>query len=305
MTVPLNLPDMSEPGLVETADPETVFGALSDGTRVDILLALWDADGRSATFSDLREEVGMADSGQFNYHLDKLRDRFVRQTDDGYTLTLAGEQIVGAIQVGAYTMEGSIEPIPLAEPCRACGGERTLYYEDETVRIECGDCPSTSTSGVPPGVFADHERSEIPAVASRYFRTILAHVGEGFCWHCEGPITATVVPAAETRAARDDLPTTFEELPMARYDCGRCGSEITSDLGGALLNHPVVGGFFYEHGIDVRERPFWAFNAVGHEQSRFRERDPVRATMTYTAGDATLTLVVDETLDVVAVERDG
>ena len=292
---------MTESGLVETADPETVFKALGDEIRVDILLALWDADG-PATFSTLRAAVGVADSGQFNYHLDKLTDRFVRKTEDGYELTLAGKQIVGAIQAGAVTMEGSIEPIALEDPCQACGGDRTLTYEHETVRVECESCPITSTCGVPPGVFEGYDREQIPAVASRYFRTIIGHVGEGLCWHCEGAVTAQVVPVSDT-VASGDAPERFQDLPMLRYDCDRCGAEVTLDLGEALLDHPAVVGFFYEHGIDVREVPVWSFNAVDTGQSQFRERDPVRATMTYTVDDATLTLVVDEHCEVVSVER--
>ena len=35
------------------------------------------------TFSELREAVGMRDSGQFNYHLDKLLGTFVRVTEEG------------------------------------------------------------------------------------------------------------------------------------------------------------------------------------------------------------------------------
>ena len=293
---------MTESGLVEVADPETVFKALSDEIRVDILLALWDADA-PATFSALREAVGVADSGQFNYHLDKLTDRFVAKGEDGYELTLAGKQIVGAIQAGAVTMEGSIEPIALDEPCQACGGEWTLSYEDETVRVECESCPITSTCGVPPGVFEGYDRAQIPAVASRYFRTILGHVGEGFCWHCEGAITARVVPVSDTPAV-ENTPERFQGLPMLRYDCDRCGAQVTADLGEALLDHPAVVGFFYDHGTDVRDEPIWSFHAVDTGQSHFRERDPVRATITYSADGATLTLVVDEHCDVVSVERD-
>ena len=292
---------MTERGLVEAADPETVFGALSDANRVDVLLALWDADGPT-TFSELRDRVGMADSGQFNYHLDKLRGRLVRQSEDGYELTLAGKQIVGAIQAGTVTMEGSIEPIPLDGPCPTCGGGRTLYYEDETVRVACSDCGVVSTTGVPPGVFEGYEREQIPEVVSRYFRTILGHVGQGFCWHCDGQVAATVVPVSEMITAAE-IPAQFHGLPMARYECQRCGVDLTADLGITLLDHPAVAGFFYDHGIDVREESLWSFHATDTDQSQFREREPVRATMTYTADGATLTLVVDEDLDVVSVER--
>ncbi|WP_438267488.1 DUF7347 domain-containing protein [Haladaptatus halobius] len=46
------------------------------------------------TFSELRERVGIRDTGRFNYHLSKLRERFVRETDDGYDLGHAGERVI-------------------------------------------------------------------------------------------------------------------------------------------------------------------------------------------------------------------
>jgi len=121
---------MSEPEFVQKADPEEVFAALSDDTRVAILRALWDADEQVLSFSELREAVGIRDSGQFNYHLGKLVGQFVRETDDGYTLTRAGIQINGAIEAGAYTVEASLDPIDLDSPCPTCDSDRTLPAVD-------------------------------------------------------------------------------------------------------------------------------------------------------------------------------
>jgi hypothetical protein len=71
------------------------FATLGNETRLSILLALWEAyepfvATNAVAFSELRERVGMRDSGQFNYHLDKLRGHFVRKTDAGYELRRAG-----------------------------------------------------------------------------------------------------------------------------------------------------------------------------------------------------------------------
>jgi len=309
---------MSDPGIVETADPETVFKALSDATRVDILLALWDtddrsssssdsrarrnADDRTATFSALREAVGVADSGQFNYHLDKLRDRFVRKTDDGYELTLAGSQIVGAIHNGAYTMNGSIEPIDLDAPCPTCGADRRFTYEDETVRVECTECPIVATAGVPPGVFAGYDREQFPAVANRYFMTICQTVASGFCWYCDGQIETAVGPIAETLDA-EALIEEFADRPIAQFTCRRCGAETSGDPGVAMQTHPLVAGFFFEHGIDVRERPFWEVGALGDAPTTFAEDDPALVDLTYVLDDASLRIRFDEDLQIVETER--
>ncbi len=71
----------------EELAPADAFGRLADATRLDVLRALDAARDRSVSFSDLRGRVGVGDSGQFNYHLSRLRPHFVEKSDDGYRLT--------------------------------------------------------------------------------------------------------------------------------------------------------------------------------------------------------------------------
>ena len=80
---------------------------LSDERRVAIvreLAAAGAVPGSTVTisFSELLERVGIRDSGQFNYHLGRLRGRFVDRTDDGYRLTptgaAVGETILGSVE---------------------------------------------------------------------------------------------------------------------------------------------------------------------------------------------------------------
>ncbi len=85
----------------QTAD---AFEILGNETRLAILFALWEAmdpgsplsepSDPAVSFSDLKERVGIRDSGQFNYHLDKLVGPFVDQSEEGYTLTNSAEQIL-------------------------------------------------------------------------------------------------------------------------------------------------------------------------------------------------------------------
>ncbi|GAA0199844.1 helix-turn-helix domain-containing protein [Haladaptatus pallidirubidus] len=76
--------------------PETAIealGTLASEHRIAILRELAVADEPLA-FSELRERVGIRDTGRFNYHLSKLRERFVRETDGKYELGHAGERVV-------------------------------------------------------------------------------------------------------------------------------------------------------------------------------------------------------------------
>jgi hypothetical protein len=293
--------------MITTDETEDAFTALSDATRIEILRTLWDADDNEATFTELRETVGMRDSGQFNYHLDKLTGRFVRKTDEGYELTIAGQLVYGSILSGAYSGEEAIDPIPLEEPCPACGGNRTISYEDETITVECDSCELTSSTGVPPGVFQSYDREEIPAVADRYFRTIVQQVENGFCWYCEGRVEPTVEPMADgiDDSQEEDWGITDDDqlLPVVKYGCERCGIEVTVNLGNSMLTHPAVISFYYDHGINVEETSIWKFAAWSTDRTCIVGRDPFRARVIYEVGDERLTIDVDDHLQVASIER--
>jgi DNA-binding transcriptional ArsR family regulator len=86
----------------ETLSPDAAFATLGSETRFAVLRALAEADD-AVSFSALRDRVGMADSGQFNYHLDRLVGHFVERADDGYRLAPAGERVAEAVLSGAVT----------------------------------------------------------------------------------------------------------------------------------------------------------------------------------------------------------
>jgi len=292
---------MSDAPFVESADTEQVLSALSDSIRLDILAALWESDRETVPFSALRDAVGVSDSGKFNYHLDKLTDRFVRKTDDGYELTLAGRNINGAILAGSYTKGGTMDPITLGESCPVCGDRWTLHYENEVVTVSCNSCDHVSRAGVPPGVFEGYDREEIPAVASRYFRVICEQIASGFCWYCQGRTDPTVT--ADGTDEREAEPGDSEQLPVVRYDCRRCHQDLWIDLANALVTHPAVVTFYHDHDVVAREIPPWRFAVFDPERYRITDRDPLRARVSYTCDDDRLALAVDETLEVRSVER--
>lgn len=300
---------MSDHRFVERDDPDEVFALLADDTRVAILRALWEADDDEASFSELRDAVGTRDSGRFNYHLDKLVGRFVTRTGDGYALTQAGKGINGAIQAGAFTGEATVDPIALEESCTTCGGSRTLRYEDETVRVECESCPVSYQFAVPPGAFAGYDREAIPGVASRYLRATVHRVTRGFCWFCDGRAEPTVGSIAALADAPEELSEGFaeraEDIPLVRYGCRRCGHSPTVSVDLALLEHPAVAGFYYDRGIDVRERLVWDLVEMNPDRASVRGREPFRADATYEVDGDAITLVVDEDLTVLEVVRDA
>lgn len=295
-------------------DPDDVFAALANDTRIEILRTLWSTSDNTASFSELRERVGVRDSGQFNYHLDQLRDRFVRRTDQGYALTHQGQLIYGAIAAGSYTMSGEIEPITLDDPCPTCGGERTLTYERDRVEVDCNLCPVQIGFAVPPGALAPYDSQSIPEVASRYVRASFGLITGGFCFYCQGRTAPTIGPINEVydvqEISDDDRPPEIAELldrweaiPWVSYACRRCGVEATIGPDLVLLDHPVVGGFFHDHGVDVRTEPIWSLGIGNPGRSTILERDPFRASVHFTVEDERLTVTIDDELAVVDTSR--
>jgi hypothetical protein len=76
-------------------NPTDALSVLGNEIRMTILRELADADS-ALSFTELRERVGIRDSGKFNYHLTKLCAYFVRETDGGYELGHAGSRVISA-----------------------------------------------------------------------------------------------------------------------------------------------------------------------------------------------------------------
>lgn len=77
--------------------PDQALSLLSSETRIEILRVLASADEEVVPFSILRKRVGIEDSGQFNYHLNRLAGHYIHHTTDGYALCQAGTDALEAI----------------------------------------------------------------------------------------------------------------------------------------------------------------------------------------------------------------
>lgn len=282
--------------------PEEAFALLGNETRIAILHELWKATRSEGplTFSDLKERVGVRDSGQFNYHLNKLNGVFVRKTDEGYLLRMAGIAVVGAIMAGTYERAGFEEPIPVEDPCPHCGGGLEMTYAEERATLRCGDCErSISTASVPPGVFEGYEREAYPEVFDRWLRTRVEAVDAGFCMACEGRVERSLVAdptlqISERQLAWDDV--------RVRYECTRCGDVVVSSVGEALMRAPEVIRFHHEHGVDLRSEPSWRL-AWLHEPPTVVSTDPLEVTQRIAVDGDETTVTVDEDANVAAAEE--
>jgi DNA-directed RNA polymerase subunit RPC12/RpoP len=282
--------------------PGEVFSLLGNEARIDILRVLWEARGGPVGFSELRERVGMTDSGQFNYHLDKLRSHFVRKTEEGYVLRYAGSHVVAAILSGAYDHAGFDEPMPVGDDCQECGAGLVMTYENERATIDCPDCGDHVTSAeLPSGVFEDRDPEAIPAVFDRWMQSQIRQVAAGFCMACDGKSVGSVRPDG----FEVDVPGLDVDFdgPQVLYECRRCGDRVLASVGEALRDHPAVVAFFYEHGVDVLDAPSWCLDFLDDDATTVVSRDPLRVRLAVSHGGDSLSITVDGDVEVVEVER--
>jgi len=109
--------------------PDDAFAVLGDETRIEILQTLGEADA-PLSFSELREHVGTSDSGQFNYHLNKLKGHFIRKADIGYMLSQAGTRMVEAVLSGAVTEAPHVGLTEIDASCHYCGAPIAVIYRE-------------------------------------------------------------------------------------------------------------------------------------------------------------------------------
>ncbi len=280
-------------------DPDEAFSLVADETRFAIVEALWNAEAETTSFSELREAVGVRDSGQFNYHLDRLTDHFVRKTDEGYALTHAGERVIGSILSGSYTRGARLDPIPIDADCIECGADLRATYEDERATIECESCGVTVTEfDVPPGILDGYEREALPGVFDRWLKSTMFEQLRGFCPLCTGRVRSEFV-VSETVAPGSE---SVSDLGL-RLTCDRCGVSTQSVLAGALFDQPALVAFAADHGVDLWETPVWELEWLITAEADVVSEAPPRGRVQFDLDGERLSLTVDEDLTAVAVER--
>jgi hypothetical protein len=105
----------------ESRDSTDALEVLGNETRMAILRELAEADGALA-YTELKDRVGVRDSGKFNYHLTRLCEYFVRETGDGYELGHAGSRVIAATESATGPVAGPAESDG-SDVCPVCGDE--------------------------------------------------------------------------------------------------------------------------------------------------------------------------------------
>lgn len=272
--------------------PDEAFALLGNEIRIDIIRVLGDVSGEPLSFSELREQVGTRDSGQFNYHLNQLVGTFVQRTGDGqYELAYAGRRVVGSIHAGDFNRRGIVGTFALESFCGACDTQLEATYEDEQVTIRCSSCDTLRTRfDFPPGGFDDRTIDELTRAFDGWIMGVLETITDGICFNCAGKTTGRL---------RDEVEPPFEDEPVyIEFTCERCNNRTTMSVNSYLLLHPVVIAFHYDHGIDVHKEYTWNLEFVHESNLRVSSENPLRIESILELNDDCLTLIVDENLTV-------
>lgn len=299
--------------VLDDADGHAVeaFSLLSDETRLSILIALWEASSpdEAVAFSDLRERVGIRDSGKFNYHLDQLTGQYVHRTDAGYRLTNAGGRIVRTVLAWSQQEDVTFEPVEIDAHCPFCGAPVTVSYRNERVFIGCTDCrgggprldDNIVVGAFPPAGVRDREPAAVFENAVAYIVVYITRAMlSGVCLVCGGPVSAwlNVCEAHTDEGICETCETPF--LSTVECRCETCKVPNVAPGAATVISHPAVITHLNNQGIEHDPTTWDGFmGRVTACDETLISTDPPQVRIDVPAQETAISVTVDEAGQVV------
>lgn len=299
--------------------PDEAFALVGNEYRMNILQELSHAD-EPLSFSELQQCVDIRDSGQFNYHLDKLVDHFVRSTEPGYSLRRSGERIIEAVLSGTVTDAPVLNPTEIDEDCPYCSAPIEASFTEERVEFYCTECggiygPSTAQEtfdiedrgylgrlSLPPAGLKDRTPAEIAEAAWVWGALEAIAMSLGVCPRCSAKAHRSI----DVCDAHDSSEGRCESCGR-RYavnigvTCSNCILDVNGIASVGLAGKTEFVSFQTDHGVN----PF----TNGWETTNYDETihsiDPFEGAFTFTVNAEALTVTVDDDFSIVAVTREG
>ncbi|MFB6301226.1 MAG: winged helix-turn-helix domain-containing protein [Halobacteriales archaeon] len=310
-----------------TFSPDTAFTVLGNETRIGILQTLGEADD-PMSFSELREQVGMADSGQFNYHLDKLVDHFVQKDENGYRLTPAGRRIIKAVLSGAIDESPVLELTEIDQSCHYCGASIEIGFQSDQVIKYCTECEGKhgdpivpeneevlAESGflgalpMPPAGIQGRTAEEVYEAAWTWANLDFLAEASGICPECSARLDRSV-SVCEEHATDNGLCDSCGGRHAVKFHaaCTNCIHEMPRGpaVMGLVSNTDLLA-FLADHDLNPVSPESDAIVDVDQVHMGYDEEvlstDPFRARFTFRIDDDTLTLTVGAGLTVLETAR--
>ncbi|WP_226481313.1 winged helix-turn-helix domain-containing protein [Natrinema amylolyticum] len=277
------------------------FSLLDHDIRLEILLALledWHAVyTEPKSYTELMDAVGMRDSGQFNYHLDKLRGVYVREVEDGYVPAASVTALYRTVVAHRPTDRLEYDPTAIDSACPRCDAAPILRYERGFVTVECSACDDWIgfTYPFPKNGFAGRSADAVARATTRRARHHMAMARDGQCPFCAGATTVDL----RLDDGRDGHSVELEDDHVIEIACDTCTFLVGADPLSPLLFDDRVAGALADVGID-RDRYDWELPTP---TMRVESREPVRVALDVAGEGGAVTITVDEGFAVRSVDR--
>ncbi|WP_049969233.1 DUF7351 domain-containing protein [Haladaptatus cibarius] len=280
-------------------DPADALAAIGNERRVSMIYELQQAfrEGEHAlSYAELKRRVGVRDSGNFNYHLQRLVGQYVRKTADGYTLTYAGRKVASALTAGIFTEQADGTTLSAPGTCYNCHAESLIArYEDERICISCADCGEELLHNpFPPAPTT--RRDDLLSAFDAWTRRWNALAFARTCPECGSQMDGELTDANPSLSI-GDVPYRL------RVTCRECWAMSNLPLGLLVRDHPQVVGFHASHGVDIASIPSWNLDwALHHEYLGVVSDKPLRLRLRIPLENEELQLTFDDEGTVVSTE---
>jgi DNA-binding transcriptional ArsR family regulator len=283
-----------------TIELDQLFGLLGNRTRMQIMQALWDGfefteyvieDRDGTSFSRLREQAGIEDPGNFNYHLGKLVGTLVESRDDGYVLTPLGYNLMGAIDRYSTYQYATRDDWTIDAPCPFCGGTLIGAYRREILEVRCQDCGGLADDGnftfvtLPSSGAGRLDRNGLLDAAAFSMMSKIRSSMHGICWECHAPVTLDVEACEDHARTGSGTCSTCSNRYQATVDvsCPTCGTRGFGPLVEYAIGSPPVGTFFASIGSAPWDIGPWRYRlgALGSATETVLGTDPVTVTFQF------------------------
>ena len=241
----------------EHQSSESTYAALTDETRVRILLTLADQydeawSSKWPTFSELREQVDVEDTSRFSYHLSELQDDFVQKVDGRYHPRIAALEVVAAIRAGSYTTQNGDKKYEIEEReteyvCPHCDRNLVAAYREHHLYIGCPDHGAAVAYPTPPRATENRSLDAVIDATLQNHACDVRLLRDGVCPHCWG--------SAGLSLPRNSVPESYlyQDVPYATAACGTCWLSYPIPIAQTVLGHHAVEALYATHSLRPRD----------------------------------------------------
>jgi hypothetical protein len=295
--------DYPDPG--DPLSAEAALEILGEETRARIVVELGRAvrdDGivpAPLSFSDLMDRVGAADSGRFNYHLDKLVGTFVYKTEAGYLLGPPGHFLYRAVVSGRLTDREQVEPFEVGT-CPDCGEALLAEYPaNSCFYVRCPTCETFQHAvELPASGFEGRTPREALTAGVRRRHHEVALLRYGVCHGCGATVERRLDDG--DHEAWDDF---YGYDIYAAMSCSVCSVGGFGHPALAALVTPPVVAFFHDHDRDAFGAVPWEPPLSTAKAGTVVHDDGDRATVPFELDGDRLRVTLDDDLAVATTER--